>query len=98
MRTQHVLLLCTALVLVVLQTSASRSTNAASQVTVYPTHPRLIVGGYRGISVAQMQARCADAAFQGQCDLIGGVGNVNVGPGGMLQLYISLCHSVQKTP
>ncbi len=49
----------------------------AAQVMVYPGHPRLIVGGYRGLSVAQMQARCADPAFQNQCANIGDQSHVD---------------------
>lgn len=49
----------------------------APQATVYPGHPRLIVGGYRGVSVTEMQTHCADAAFQDQCDNIGSQDHVN---------------------
>jgi len=46
---------------------------APDTITVYPGPPRLIVGGYRGLSVAQMQGRCnANAAMQSQCASIGG--------------------------
>jgi len=67
------------LITLVLAAPAPHPTTAASQatITVYPNHPRLIVGGYRGISVAQMQTRCADPAFQGECDNIGSIGHVD---------------------
>ncbi|MCP4549554.1 MAG: hypothetical protein GY835_24115, partial [bacterium] len=55
-------------------THASRA-NDVSAVVVYPDHPRLIVGGYRGVSVAQMQTRCADPAFQAECAAIGDYGH-----------------------
>jgi hypothetical protein len=77
MHTKRVLMLCALLALFALQASAFRLTVAAPQVTVYPSHPRLIVGGYRGISVAQMQARCADPAFQNQCANIGDQSHVD---------------------
>lgn len=67
-----------ALAIGVLVALASIPAAAETQtVTVFNGHPRLIVGGYRGISVVQMQTRCADADFQGQCAKIGGYGHVN---------------------
>jgi hypothetical protein len=77
MHTKRALMLCALLALFALLVSAFRLTVAAPQVTVYPSHPRLIVGGYRGISVAQMQARCADPAFQNQCANIGDQSHVD---------------------
>jgi hypothetical protein len=55
----------------------ARSNEATPQVAVYPSHPRLIVGGYRGLSVAQLQTRCADPAFNGECANIGTYGHVD---------------------
>ncbi|MBU1878166.1 MAG: heparinase II/III-family protein, partial [Chloroflexi bacterium] len=68
--------LCLILVAMMLPGRVPASTRSPT-VAVYPGHPRLIVGGYRGLSVAGMPARCADPAFQGQCANIGGYGHVN---------------------
>ncbi|MCC7018129.1 MAG: heparinase II/III family protein [Ardenticatenales bacterium] len=40
--------------------------------TLYPGHPRLIVGGYRGVAVAELRAACARPELMEQCAQIGG--------------------------
>ncbi len=40
--------------------------------TVFAGHPRLIVGGYRGVPVAELRAACARPELRGQCDALGG--------------------------
>lgn len=41
-------------------------------VDVFPGHPRLIVGGHRGTSVAALRAACQRRELRAQCDQIGG--------------------------
>jgi hypothetical protein len=40
--------------------------------TVFAGHPRLIVGGYRGVSMADLRAACARPELAAQCRQIGG--------------------------
>lgn len=77
MRVKCLLMLSVCLLASLAIESASRPADAAPQAVVYPGHPRLIVGGYRGLSVAQLQARCADSAFQNQCANIGDQSHVD---------------------
>ena len=42
------------------------------QPTIFGGHPRLIVGGYRGVSLDELRAACARPELKGQCELIGG--------------------------
>lgn len=48
------------------------SAASASTITLFPTHPRLIIGGYRGASLAELRAVCARPELRGACDRIGG--------------------------
>ena len=45
---------------------------ASASITVYPTHPRLIIGGYRGASLTELRAVCARPDLRTACDRIGG--------------------------
>lgn len=50
----------------------ARADNPSAGLMVFPTHPRLIVGGYRGVSVAQLRAACQRPELRDQCAQIGG--------------------------
>lgn len=45
---------------------------AAAGPAVFPGHPRLIIGGYRGLSPAELRTVCARPELRGACDRIGG--------------------------
>lgn len=49
-----------------------RTAGALADVDVFPDHPRLIVGGFRGPGVAVLRAACQRPEIRAQCDQIGG--------------------------
>lgn len=53
---------------------AARAAGAleAVDVDVFPGHPRLIVGGFRGTDVAALRAACQRPELRAQCEQIGG--------------------------
>jgi hypothetical protein len=44
----------------------------SAPVAIHPDHPRLIVGGYRGVSVAALRAACQRPELRDECVQIGG--------------------------
>lgn len=45
---------------------------AADELTIATGHPRLIIGGYRGVSAAELRAACARPELKAQCGQLGG--------------------------
>lgn len=45
---------------------------ANATIAVFPGHPRLIIGGYRGVAPAELRTICARQELAGACDRIGG--------------------------
>lgn len=52
--------------------SVSAAPGNLEQLDIFPGHPRLIVGGYRGLSVQQLSRACASPDMQGECANIAG--------------------------
>jgi hypothetical protein len=52
--------------------SRGRADTPSAGLTVFPTHPRLIIGGYRGVTVTELRMACQRPELREQCAQIGG--------------------------